>query len=578
MHTALTGTVAALGCAGAVLGLVAPPTAEATVTVRVRGSTRIEARVSRGPGRIELRGTLKDDAGTPVPAAQVHIGLAGVGGGQQLLGPRACPQMPPVWRGDSDVLAGTDDLGRFCLGIDPAVAGSVVELWFSGSNYHDPSDRTRLLVDLSKRSVKLSFSPRPRYLSLDRSRHAIHVDARVDPPDEPVQPLQLKLLLVPRSGERRQLGSGSVRPGQPTRFEVDSSALGEPGPATLAVSFAGSDLLQASEHSAVIERTIRVSLSLAGRVVGAQPTQGIAIPVAVGCSLGAVPSGAVEAVVGGKSVGTARVAAGSAQVVAAFEAAPGSDAVITLRYLPDAPWWRAGPPLQTTISVAHPSPWRLWPWALSLALVAAWVLRGWRRAPRPERRRAETAAGQPSGRASIEVLERGPARSGWSGRIVDAHEGTAIAGAVLEVIPASFAPAPGARLVRTNEQGQFTLAPLAAGAEGARLRATARWYAELVRPLPAPGHIQINLVTRRRALLNRLVDWTERMGYPWRKRGEPTPGEVRGLADAQGLGKIAAWAGAVEKAAFGADPLDEAREQTIRRQEPHWKAGADTSR
>jgi hypothetical protein len=568
-------TILALCCAAS--ATVAAATAHAGVSVRVRGSAHIEARAIPKPGLVQLRGNLKDDAGTPIRNALVYIALAEAGAGTQRLHPAACAQMPPVRTGDSAVMATTDDLGRFCLNLDPTVAGSVLEVWFSGSDYHDPSERTRLGVDASKRSVELRFSPRPRYLSLDRSAHALHVDPRVQPPDASLEPLELKLLLVPREGEPQQLGSQTVPAGKRGRFQVESTALGRPGPARLTVTFAGSDRLQAAEHSVIIERTARVTLSLAGSVAGSDPSQGIIIPVLAECTLGAVPSGAVEAVHNGQSVGTGRVTDGKARVVALFEAPAGSSAALVLRYLPDAPWWRAGPPLRVGVSVAHPGPWRLWPWALSLLLIAAWVLRGWRRPAQVLRRRAVGSTGPPSGHPSIEVLERGPARDGWHGAVIDAHDGTPVARAAVSLVIPSFVDAAPSRVI-TDEHGQFTLAAPAQSLEGAQLQASARWYAELTRPLPAPGQLQINLVTRRRALLNRLVDWAERMGYPWRRQADPTPSEVRNVADERGIEKIASWAAAVEQAAYGPDPVDESRESAVRRQEPHWRSRRDTSR
>ena len=106
----------------------------------------------------------------------------------------------------------------------------------------------------------------------------------------------------------------------------------------------------------------------------------------------------------------------------------------------------------------------------------------------------------------------------------------------------------------------------------------ARWHARLKRPLPQPGLLKIHLVTRRRALLNRLVDWAERMGYPWRTRIEPTPADVRGTAARQDMPQVERWAESIEGAAFGPEAVDEARENEIRGQEPHWERSRHTSR
>ncbi len=554
------------------------PSAEGAVSVRVRGTSHLEARAIPRPGEIEVRGTLKDDAGSPIGKAQVELGLTTVAGGAALPTPRACPQLPAVQRTESALVADTDGLGRFCVRIDPLAVGSAVTLRFDGNQYFDASDTVRLSVDASKRSLQLRFSPRPRYLSLDRPSHPVQVETRLTSDLRSGDPLQLTLLFAERGRDPRELVTATTQLGKRARFEVASSTLGGPGPGTLTVRFAGSETIQAAQHSVVVERTARVSLSLAGSISAGDPTRGVPISVAVGSSLGAVPSGTVEALYDGESVGTGQVAAGSALVKARFDPPPQDRVPVTLRYLPDAPWWQAGAPLAVTVPLAPASPWRLWPWALGVLAVSAWVLRSWRRPARPPERHREAPTGPPSGRASIEVIERGSAREGWRGQVTDAHDAVPIPGAKLSVVVPSFAPDAGGPDIIADDDGRFVLHPLAGATEGIRLRVAARWHTELSRPLPPPGRIHVHLVSRRRALLNRLVDWAERMGYPWRRDGDATPGEIKEAADSQGMDQVAGWAGAVEHAAFGPDPVDGAREHEVRRREPHWKGREDTSR
>jgi hypothetical protein len=504
--------------------------------------------------------------------------LTTVAGGAALPTPRACPQLPAVQRTESALVADTDGLGRFCLRIDPLAVGSAVTLRFDGNPYFDASETVRLSVDTSKRSLQLRFSPRPRYLSLDRPTHLIQVDTRIASGPRSGDPLQLTLRFAERGRDARELETATTQLGKRARFEVASATLGSPGPGTLTVRFAGSDTMQSAEHSVVVERTARVSLSLAGSISAGDPTQGVPISVAVGSTLGAVPSGTVEALFDGASVGTGRVATGSALVRVRFDPPARARVPLTLRYLPDAPWWQAGAPLTVTLPLAPASPWRLWPWALGVLAVSAWVLRSWRRPARPSQRRRESPTGPPSGRASIEVIERGLANEGWRGQVADAHDGVPIAGARLSVVVPSFAADAGAPDIIADADGHFVVEPLAGGTEGVRLRVNARWHTELSRPLPPPGRIHVHLVSRRRTLLNRLVDWAERMGYPWRRDGDATPGEIKDAAESQGMEQVADWAGAVEHAAFGPDPVDGAREHEVRSREPHWKSREDTSR
>jgi hypothetical protein len=71
-------------------------------------------------------------------------------------------------------------------------------------------------------------------------------------------------------------------------------------------------------------------------------------------------------------------------------------------------------------------------------------------------------------------------------------------------------------------------------------------------------------MSRRRTLLARFVDWVTREGG-WERRGEATPGEVATRTDRS---EVATWARAVDEAAFGPDPLSEAKEQGVVGREP----------
>ena len=88
----------------------------------------------------------------------------------------------------------------------------------------------------------------------------------------------------------------------------------------------------------------------------------------------------------------------------------------------------------------------------------------------------------------------------------------------------------------------------------------------------------MSLVSRRRALLSRLVDWAGRMGKPWTTPGDPTPRHVASVARARHADDVALWAGEVERAAFGADAPDAEVEDRIREQEPAWRSGDDARR
>ena len=90
------------------------------------------------------------------------------------------------------------------------------------------------------------------------------------------------------------------------------------------------------------------------------------------------------------------------------------------------------------------------------------------------------------------------------------------------------------------------------------------------RPLPEPGMLEIALVSRKRRLLDRLVDWARRRGPPFDARPEPTPLQVRKAAGADDrVGEnIAKWAQAVEQAAFDDVDVDARAEREVDDLEP----------
>jgi hypothetical protein len=254
-------------------------------------------------------------------------------------------------------------------------------------------------------------------------------------------------------------------------------------------------------------------------------------------------------------------------VVVSFAAERAGDVPLAFRYVPAAPWWRPGANAAVTLRVNGPGPWRQALLAAVVGALAAWIVRGWRRAPKPPRtERDSLAPAAPAGRAGVRVVEPADAEAGWRGRVVDAHDGTPIAGATLTVTVPSFEGDGVVARVESDPSGQFTLG--AGHARDARLAVEARLHAAHEQALPQPGVLVVALVTRRRALLDRLVRWARRYGQPFDGPPEPTPGHVRRVASRVAALEVEAWARRVETAAFGPDAVDAEAEREAREREP----------
>lgn len=551
----------------AVLALVvlAPAPRLRAAPLRVRGRTQIESRVTVDESGVKLVGSLRDDGGKSLDQAPISITGEPV---TVLADAEACAEMPRVTRSTAAVSTTTTALGSFCVALPHSTSASALVVSFAGSPYYAGTE-VRSSLDSRKARLRLAWDPTPRYLSLDRHLHSILVRAEVEPEASWAGPLRLELTFA-REGEaapplvRQQ---EEVQAGV-ARFELSSENLGKPGPGVLAVGFPGSDTVHDARASVVVETTARVALGLSAEVAPADPRSGLEIEVAVGSKAGSVPSGTVEALLHGQSVGAGRVTAGAATVLATFDPGGTRSTSLTLRYVPDTPWWLPGEALKVPVPLRPPAPWRRWPWAIAALLIALWVMRGWLRPARKGRSLPEGSSQQPSGRAALELVTPGPPRSGWRGVVLDAHDAAPVGGANLELIVPTFSGTGVAQATTTGEDGTFALPHVSITVEAAHMRITAPWHSELVRPLPPAGQVIVSLVHRRRALLERLVDWARRRGRPWAERMDPTPGHVAAIARSAEAEGVARWASAVETAAYGPDPVDARKEHEVQAQEP----------
>jgi hypothetical protein len=446
-------------------------------------------------------------------------------------------------------------------------------LRFEGSSLYDKT-AAEITFDLAALPIALAFDPEPTIVALDRPVYLVW--------------LRVTSAGLSRDGWRvavrdengRVLGTGPVGPDGLVRIDVPTDKLGDPGPGELSATLEGAPL-PARPVSHRIERHARAELALVGPEPAGVPEDGIPFEVGVRSSRGPVATGSVEATIGDRTVGAAKIRAGRAALVATFAGTRETSVPVSLHYLSDAPWWEPGQELYVGVSVRARSAWRRAPAVLLALIVGAWMTRrSW--LPRlawPARRepRAQAEAVQ----HALQVIREAAPDQGWSGRVLDAHDGYAIEGAVVSIVVPSFPGSPerpSAEAV-TGRDGSFTLAR-ASIAGKPMLRVRARWHASFEQPLPPPSEVSIPMVARRRRLLDRLVAWASREWGPWPGAREPTPDQVaahakraRDRLGPERAAEVAAWARAVEWTAYGRAEVDEHAEHAVSSLEPSKRGG-----
>jgi len=531
---------------GSAAALESPPP---TLKVSGKAAFRVEARLSGES--FEVSAVLADEVGRPLPQAEVRLRALTEGSAATL---RRCGA-PRVDRG-GELLLSTDNSGRVCVIVSGAPTESV-EL-----SYQDPRgyfERTTRIVPLPASiaaSFEVGFDPLVTSLSLDQPTQELGLLARATSGRDAPEAAELALALD-ADGKEHELGRVPLDGlGEVHRLTLMSSSLGTPGPARLIVRLLDGRGRELARATNAVMRTATVTLRLADDAsAGFEP--GAAIQVRAASALGPTPAGIVEAQSRGLSVAAAPVRNGTATVTLPAAPTPLLGTGLELEYVGAGAGWLSGPKLEVRLRPAGPSYARYAFWIAAAAMAALAVVLSWRRPTRP---RPAPAAPPPRARASVEVLEAFSGGSGYRGVVRDAHEGFGISPAVISFIGPG-ANRPVLLQLRTNSQGAFQV-DSAQLPKDSHVEVTAPFHATLIAPLPVPGVIELSLVSRRRALVERLVRWAERRGRPWTEPvGEPTPHHIASVAAAEAEPKVERWARHVEHLAFGPTPPDAASEQ-----------------
>jgi hypothetical protein len=557
--------------------------------VHLRGIARIDAHVARAQGKLVLSGTVTDDMGASVDHARIAVQISTErfdGHGRPALlalaatAPTACGDawQAPVLDGTDRLVLSADGAARFCLRLALPTGRFLVHLEADAGGFVDGA-RIDLPVDLALEPVTLRFDPETTTLSLDGEAIPVDVIASTEDDGLTAPAVNLPLALSNESG--RALGNAITDASGRARFVVAGALFGPAGQGELRVAFAGSSQAGASSHAMAVERRTHVELAVPqaidGRLPLASSEEEIALRVVAktacasrGCA--GPPTGTVEVRLGdgdaSRVVGAATIAAGEARVVVTFAtpSAGAGDATLRLDYVPDAPWLEATGPLHLTQPLQPPSAWNKIVLAISGLAVVGWL--GIGRLPRRSEGREGSAGGIKivESPASVEMVS--PAAAGaqrWTGRIVDGHEGTPVPDARIAIERPGFERAEMVASASSDADGAFVLAPVDVQ-PGDHLVAEGALHARLRVSVPPFGEIRVALVSRRRALLERLIGWARRKGRPYDARPEPTPGHVQRMS--RSGEPVRAWAEAVERAAYSGDAIDAAREAEVDRLAP----------
>ncbi|MCC6521969.1 MAG: carboxypeptidase regulatory-like domain-containing protein [Polyangiaceae bacterium] len=528
--------------------------------LRVRGGAIIDGHLRFHEQWLELRGQLSDDGRSALGRAVLRVRARA---GQSLGEPEACASsnVPNVDGGGTRIE--TDASGGFCVRWRRAPAAGQLVVAFGGDAFHGAAERSFAFDRDGPQRVatELRFDPRPSMLDLDKAE--ITLTATLVPGARQDMGPSRQGLLVELWDDTRGRVSGALTGGDGrAELHVPSAALGDPGLGTLELRFAGNDALAPANDVQQVIRRASVGLALAEELEPTDPSDGARVLVRASAARGEVADGVVEAVRGGQSIASAPVVAGRAELLAVFS--PRGDARLIVRYLPQSPWWRAGRALEVTIPVAPPN--RAWHALLSAVVLAAaaWVGVSWRRARKPPLTETPGTPHAPG----VHVVATRAAADGWRGAVYDAHDGKPIAGALLRIAAPSLHGEASSTLreARSDAEGRFALDALPTFPSAARLVIRAALFSREDKPLPPCGELRVGLVTRRRAVLARLVAWAQRRGGPFDVPPEPTPGQVRDAA--RGQAEVAAWAAAVEQAAFGPEAVGEEAERKLTDLEP----------
>lgn len=543
----------------------------ADLRVVVRGAAEIDARVQTMGDALVVDGLVRDEGGVAISGANIRASFDG-SGAEVEAARRALKPCDEAQKVAAGFQARSDGTGRFCIRTTSISTAGRIALEFPGTSMFDGA-KLELPFDIGKHLLAIDFDTRGGEVSLDGESFSVEVFAGREEGGLVVASAGHPIALTNELGTL--LGSAVSDNSGRARFRVPAHELGPPGVGFLRARFEGDLRTLPAESRLAITRTARVLLRAEGPSGEVRTQDGFAITAHVEfetlTATGKAPRGTIEVFAQGVPVAAGPVIDGRAKIELAIDR-PRGELELVLRYLPTHPWFVCHEDAVVRVQAKGGGPLRTIGLVLLCIAALALVVRSRRRttiaAPDP----LATKSGLPP-TPHIEVIKRGRVDSPvWVGVVVDAHDESPIVGANILVTRRGFEGRDRLGAVVTDGQGRFELA-LREYLPTDDLSIEGPLHSELAQPLPSPGELRVALVSRKRHILTRFVEWAAQKGLAPSRSREITPGEVRDRATAFAT---AQWAAEVERAAFGPEVVDaniEAHLDGLRAQASHEAEG-----
>jgi len=562
-------------------------TAWADLRVTVRGAAEIDARVQTMGEALVIDGLLRDEAGVAISGGNIRATFEGTEAEVEAAS-RALKPCDESLKLAAGFHGRSDGTWRFCIRTSSIATAGRVTLEFPGTAMFDGA-KVELPFDIGKHPLAIDFDTRGGEVSLDGEAFSVEVFAGREEGGLVVASSGHPIALTNETG--KLLGSAVSDNSGRARFVVPGRELGPPGVGFLRARFEGDGRTLPAEARLSITRTARVLLRAEGPPGEVRTQDGFVInvqvdfetPIAAGRTTSRTaaegdarvlnaraPRGTIEIFAQGVSIAAAPVEDGRAHIDLTLDR-PRGEVELVLRYLPTHPWFVCHEDAVVRIHAKGAGPLRTIGLVVLCAAALALVIRSRRRATIAAPDRLASKSERPP-TPHIEVVKRGRTDAPvWTGVVVDAHEELPIAGANISFTRRTFQGIDRLGTVVTDANGRFEIA-LREYLPTDDLSIEGPLHSELARQVPSPGELRIALVSRKRHILTRFVEWAAQRGLAPSRAREITPGEVRDRATAFAT---AQWAAEVERAAFGPEVVDanlEAHLDGLRAQATHEEA------